>query len=194
MLRDPRWVAGLMAFDREIADEVRAAGCPCGGQLHCGNFPRKPRGLPPGFDASVLSHRLDFCCDRDGCRQRRMPPSVIWLGRRVYVSVAVLLGAALRNGDTPERVRRVCELTGASARTLRRWVLWWREVFTTTATWRVLGPRVTMRAPECDLPLALLNVSSTEDPVQTLTRVLTWLLPLTSRTGPPLGSRFAMLF
>ncbi len=186
----------MMALDLEIAAEILATGCSCGGRLHRADFPRKPRGLPPGFDASVLARRVDLCCDRDGCRRRALPPSVIWLGRRVYVGVAVVLGAALRNGDTPDRVQRVSELTGASTRTVHRWVRWWRETFVTTPTWRILRARVMPHdaAAEHDLPRSLLNALPADDPLVKLTRVMTWLLPLTSRTPPPPGSRFSMLF
>lgn len=195
MFRDPRWIVGLMALDREIAEEIRQLGCGCGGRLHRADFPRKGRGLPIGLDAAP-SRRIAFCCDRDGCRSRTLPPSVIWLGRRVYVGVAVLLGAALRNGPTPARVRRVCELTGASERTLRRWVQWWLETFTETPTWRLLRSRLLTRDPsaESTLPRSLLDAAHADDPVATITRVMVWLLPLTSSFALPPGSRFSMVF
>ena len=70
LLLDPRWVAGMLALDVALADEVRSAGCPCGGRLHRASYPRKPRGLLPGFDVEALSRRTSFCCHRDGCRER----------------------------------------------------------------------------------------------------------------------------
>lgn len=187
---------GLLTLDREIAEETQARRCPCGGRLDRADFPRKPRGLPNGFDTSALSRRLAFCCDADGCRARTLPPSVIWLGRRVYVGVVVLLGAALRNGATPERVQRICELTGASGRTVHRWVQWWRETFTETPTWRLLRSRLAAGslADGSALPRCLLEAAHTDDPVATTTRVMVWLLALISRVAPPPGSRFSMLF
>lgn len=187
---------GLLTLDREIAEETQARRCGCGGRLHRADFPRKPRGLPIGFDAELLSRRLAFCCDVDGCRTRALPPSVIWLGRRVYLGVVVLLGAALRNGASPERVRRICELTGASRRTVHRWVHWWLETFTETPTWRLVRPRLVSGdlAAASTLPLALLDAARADDPLATITRVMVWLLPLTSSVAPPPGSRFSMLF
>lgn len=56
----------LLSIDRDLADSARQRACPCGGRLHCANFPRKPRGggddLPEQY-----GYRLSFCCDRDGC-------------------------------------------------------------------------------------------------------------------------------
>ena len=33
----------LLAVDEDLAEETRKKGCPCGGRLHCANYPRKPR-------------------------------------------------------------------------------------------------------------------------------------------------------
>jgi hypothetical protein len=56
--------------------------------------------LLPGFDVEALSRRTSFCCHRDGCRERATPPSVVFLGRRVYAGAAVVLGVA-RARDLP---------------------------------------------------------------------------------------------
>jgi hypothetical protein len=32
----------LWAVDEDLAAETRNKGCPCGGRLHCANYPRKP--------------------------------------------------------------------------------------------------------------------------------------------------------
>lgn len=196
LLRDPRWVAGLLALDVTLTEETQAAGCPCGGRLHRASYPRKPRGLPPGFDDAALGRRASFCCDRDGCRARATPPSVVFLGRRVYVGAAVVLAAALRHGPTPERLARIVALTGVSLRTLRRWLLWWRDTFLTTPLGRSLRGRLVLRdatAP-ARLPCSLLEAADEDDPAAALERVLTWLLPLSSRTPLPARSRFARLF
>src|SRR5262245_15215104 len=76
----------LFSIDQDLAETARKQACSCGGRLHCANYPRKSRGtgddLPPQYDC-----RLSFCCDRDGCRKRVTPPSVRFLGRRVYLGV-----------------------------------------------------------------------------------------------------------
>ena len=196
LLRDPRWVAGFLALDAALAEELRDSGCPCGGRLHRASYPRKPRGLPPGFDNAALARRASFCCDRDGCRERATPPSVVFLGRRVYVGAAVVLAAALRHGPTPERLARIVALTGVSLRTLRRWLAWWRTTFAATTLGRILLGRLVLRDATAPtrLPYSLLEAADEGEPGAALERVLTWLLPLSSRPPLPARSRFARLF
>jgi len=80
---------GLLEIDREYARLAKAAGCSCGGVLDVANYQRKPRGV------SAMDHvyetRLSFCCRRDGCRKRVTPPSVRFLGRKIYVAMIVIL-------------------------------------------------------------------------------------------------------
>ena len=54
-----------------------------------------------------------FCCDREGCRKRVTPPSVRFLGRKVYLHAVIILVAAMRQGATPRRVHELSELFGA---------------------------------------------------------------------------------
>ena len=54
-----------------------------------------------------LRIRLSFCCDRDGCRKRTTPPSVRFLGRKVYLGAIVILISAMRQGPSPRRVREL---------------------------------------------------------------------------------------
>ena len=41
---DSRFYEFLFRVDEEIAAEVQAGGCRCGGVLHSASYPRKPRG------------------------------------------------------------------------------------------------------------------------------------------------------
>ena len=112
---------------------TREQACPCGGRLHSANYRRKPRGggdqLPEDY-----GYRLSFCCDREGCRKRATPPSVRFLGRKVYLfGVVVILVAAMRQGPSPQRVRELSRLFGADRRTIARWQVFWRERFPQTA-------------------------------------------------------------
>src|SRR5512137_137825 len=85
----------LFSIDQELAATACQAGCSCGGRLHRADFPRKPRGgpadLPPEY-----GYRLSFCCNREGCRKRVTPPSVRFLGRKVYFAAVIILVAAMR--------------------------------------------------------------------------------------------------
>ena len=117
----------LLALDRELAREAKQRGCPrCGGVLDVADYPRKPRGGPFGLD-SEQHRRLSLCCRRDGCRLRVTPPSVRFLGRRVYISVVVLLGGVLLQGPTRWRADALRNALGADRRTLKRWRRWWVE-------------------------------------------------------------------
>ena len=46
LLQDRTFYATLAQFDDDLAVEVHARGCPCGGRLHRADYPRKPRGGP----------------------------------------------------------------------------------------------------------------------------------------------------
>ncbi len=53
----------LFLTDADLAEEVRKKGCPyCGGPLHQGNYPRKPRGGPADLpDELQIRHSLTIC-------------------------------------------------------------------------------------------------------------------------------------
>lgn len=100
--------------------------------------------------------RESFCCDQDGCRRRATPPALRFLGRKVFFSVWVLLLAALRNGPTPQRLRRLSEHYAVSERTIRRWQRWWRETLPQKPIWVALRGRLALPISEGELPASLL--------------------------------------
>jgi hypothetical protein len=110
----------LEKIDEDLAESIRGQGClKCGvGQLHSARYPRKPRGLLQGTN---WEKRFSFCCDQDGCRRRATPPSVRFLARKVYAGFVVVLLAAVGQGLSADRVRRLREITGVDRRTLERW-------------------------------------------------------------------------
>ena len=82
----------LFAIDQDLAESTRQKACPCGGRLHCAHYPRKPRGIDDLPDA--YRYRLSFCCDRDGCRKRRVD---LWvLSGAQSVATGSHRGTALR--------------------------------------------------------------------------------------------------
>ena len=102
-LADARLYEVLARIDADLAETTRQAGCRlCGDVLHSARFPRKPRGGPAGLPADY-DRRHSFCCAGDDCRKRRTPPSVRFLGRKVYLGAVVVLATALRHGPTRTR-------------------------------------------------------------------------------------------
>ena len=134
LLRDASLYHVLFTLDQELAEEARAEGCPCGGRLHRANYARKPRGGPAELGPEH-GQRLSWCCAREGCRRRKTPRSVRFLGRRVYLGAVVLLVSALQGGLTDKRVDRLQELLGVSRRTLWRWRRWWGQLFPGSSFW-----------------------------------------------------------
>jgi hypothetical protein len=181
LLGDTSFLELLLEIDREKAAEVRAGRCPlCGGPLHVGHFCRKPRGfrgpLPDGFEV-----RFDYCCGR--CRKRCMPPSIRFLGRRIYLGVVVTLATALQHGVTSWRARILRQHLGMSKSTLERWRQWWREQLPATEFWdRVRGELPpTLRLDR--LPQSLLAVFAGIVRVRLLALVR-WLASITTGSCP----------
>lgn len=154
--RGERFWSFLLRIDRDLAENERQHGCSCGGRLHCADYPRRPRGCPDELPEAYRK-RLSFCCNRDGCRRRVTPPSVRFLGRKIYLSTVVVLIAAMRHGATPRRVRELSQLTGADRRTIDRWQIFWREDFPQTPFWRVARCRIFSVVEMLPLPRSLMD-------------------------------------
>jgi hypothetical protein len=178
--------AQLERIDEEVARRVAAEGCPrCGGPLHRGNYIRKPRGALIARAGEAFVVRFSLCCGREGCRKRATPPSVRFLGRRVYLGAVVIVASivALALRAAGEIRRR----TGVPARTTRRWLGWWQGPFLDTEVF------VTICARLIGVEVGKVPASIVGRLADTLTeqvqRMLTWLAPLT--TGSVLdGARF----
>lgn len=172
----------LLHLDRELARQARKGGCLfCGGKLHQANYPRKPRGAPVAGDPAYCV-RHSFCCAAEGCRRRHTPASVLFLRRKVFFAAVVVLSGCLHQGPSRERLEHLCKLTGASLRTLKRWLKWWRVEFVESAFWR--GHRGLFARPVCvaSLPHSLL-CSFLGEARDQLVSLLRFLGPLTSRTA-----------
>jgi hypothetical protein len=147
----------LLRIDAELAEMTRRAGCGrCEGVLHKASYPRKPRGGPADLPAGY-GMRASYCCAVDGCRTRATPPSVRFLGRRVYLGAVVVLASALQHGVSAFRARQLTELFGASRQTLLRWRSWWLEAFAASRFWQSLRGRVMPAVDETTLPCSLLE-------------------------------------
>lgn len=180
LLRDASLYEQLLAFDHDLAVEARAAGCAfCAGILHSARYPRKPRGGPDDLGPDYAT-RLSFCCAADGCRRRTTPPSVRYLGRRVYLGAGVVLVTAMLSGITTTRAAQLRAWLGVSARTLKRWRAWWRATFVASAFWRGAQGRFMPPVATDALPASLLERFAGDERTRLL-YALGFLAPLTTR-------------
>jgi hypothetical protein len=178
---------GLTAVDRAIVERAARQPCrDCGGPLYRGDYPRKPRGGEIAAIAEGFDRRFSLCCGREGCRHRATPPSVRFLGRRVYVGAVVIVAAAF--ALTATVAAAAARATGVPARTTRRWLRWWRGPFTTSVAFAELSGRLVPAPERSRLPISLLERLA-EDRTAAVAKLLGWLAPLTTTSGPD-GSRW----
>jgi hypothetical protein len=156
--RSARFWDFLFEVDQDLAETARKKRCPaCGGRLDTANYPRKPRGGPDKLPESYRQ-RFSFCCDADGCRKRLTPPSVRFLGRKVYLGAIVVLISAMRQGPSPRRVHELTNLYGADRKTIARWQLFWRDLFPQTHFWKTARARLVPTVTIVALPFSLFHV------------------------------------
>jgi hypothetical protein len=183
LFREPNFWLFLLSVDRELAETAHQKACPCGGRLHRANYPRKPRGGPKDLPEQYRL-RFSFCCDRDACRKRMTPPSVRFLGPKVYLAAVVILVSAMRHGPSPRRVRELSTRFGAHRRTIARWLVFWKELFPHTEFWRGKSGRFMPPVDIAALPQSLLDrLLGTDDPCQGWGRLLKFLSPITIAGG-----------
>jgi len=177
----PKTIPFLEKVDADLTEVVRLKGCSyCAeGKLHRADYKRKPRGVPSWPDEPK---RFSLCCNQEGCRRRHTPPSVRFLGRRVYGGVVALLIPAMMHGLKPERVvqiRKVLDLK-IDRRTLERWRQWWLGLFVESTFWK--EARARFMPPLCPktLPLSLCLSFALEDRRDRLLELLRFLSPITT--------------
>ena len=188
MLSDSRLWGFLLECDRDLAREARQAGCAfCGSPLHRADFPRKPRGGPENLPPEYGS-RFSLCCSADDCRRRLTPPSVRFLGRKVYLKALIILVTSMRQGPTPQRLCELHRLFGVARRTLGRWQAWWQEFFPRTLFWKAARARFMPPLRDDALVWELSRVFDIASSVEKLLRLLRFLCPITTRLGLALHS------
>jgi hypothetical protein len=164
----------LEKVDADLAEAAHRQGClSCGGKLHRADYDRKPRGGPH------WDRRDSFCCAQDGCRRRRTPESVRFLGRRVYAGLVVVLISAMIHGLNAERVRRLREVLKIDPRTLERWRQWWLDTFVRSSFWK--AARACFMPPLCEQTLpGSLCVRFEVERRDRLLELLQFLAPITT--------------
>jgi hypothetical protein len=149
----------LFSIDTDLARACRDRRCPwCGGPLHDAHYERKPRGGPVDIP-DHCSRRLSLCCGRDGCRHRVLPPSCLFLGRKVYWAAIVLVVVAARQrrpGSVSASTLR--RSFGVSWETVKRWMSFFAEVFPRSEPWRRCRGLVPATVRNDELPAALLEL------------------------------------
>ncbi len=173
ILSNIKFFQQLVLIDRDLAEQTRFAGCPCGGPLHQAHFPRKPRSCPAEV-RDDFSQRWSFCCGK--CRKRNTAVSVRFLGRRVHLALAVVLVSA--RGPTPAATRKVAQQLSIDSRTIERWRQWWREQFPATHLWQTMCARFMPPVDIRLLPEALLARYG-DCGHEAMQRLLLFLTPLT---------------
>ena len=177
LLADATFHELLLAYDRDLADTAREAGCPCGGVLHSAKYPRKPR---PRLRRLGPEHQMrsSYCCAVDGWRSRATPPSLRFLGRKVYLAVAVLLISLMQHGINEGRMRRLTQAIGVDRRTVARWRVWWRDAFTTTPFWQIARAAFMPPIDAEQLPVAIIE-RFTGSAAERMIALLRFLAPIT---------------
>lgn len=172
----------LDAEDARTAAVVKAANCPaCGGRLDQANYPRKPRGGEVGCAGEIFRRRRSFCCSREGCRHRQTPASLVFLGRRVYLAVTIVL-ASWRSAVT------VAAAPASPPRwTLRRWLAWFVTELPSTSWFTTVRARMSpSMEPGEQMPGALLDRLMMHHTIaEAITAVLRLLSTVTSAPTRP---------
>lgn len=122
----------LEKIDMVLAKIAHERHCQhCGGPLDVANYGRKIRGN--GLDKPVIKYGL--CCRQEGCRKRATVESVRFVGGFIYSSMTILLACYLLNGSQI-RFKNILRRFNLNPRTLKRWNIFWSEIFEKTAFWK----------------------------------------------------------
>ena len=182
-------------FDADVAAaaRIRATGCvhDCGGRLDVANYPRKGRGLDDETErAGQYDLRLSLCCSREGCRRRATPPSVRFLGRRIFVAALVIAGAM----TTVDTRTSIPSATPSPARQTRgRWRAFWREQLVRSAMYiEMIGARMSPTIDASEMPDVLVE-RCRGDIFERLHSVLRLLAPWTTISVTPESARSVMV-
>jgi hypothetical protein len=175
ILQEPAFFRFLTRIDEELAAATRIRGCrACEGPLHVANYPRKPRGCPVAV-REEYSRRLSFTCGR--CDLRTTSASVRFAGRRVYLTVVLML-VSPPDGASARALRDQLRIAPV---TLKRWCRWWRETFPSTRFWQSVDERFMPPVTIARLPQSLLERFEASSTIERLAHALRFIAPLSTR-------------
>jgi len=183
LLQDRLLFKLLEKMDLDLLERAREGRCLiCGAAVHRADYDRQAHKWLPEWDK-----RWSLCCCREGCRKRKTPPSVRFLGRRVYPGIVVVLVSAMMHGLSAARVERVRQELGIDVRTLGRWRQWWLEEFVESPFWKAARGRLMPPVDEGRLPLSLVDAFGARHR-EGLVRLLKFLSPLTTASCPEVAA------
>ena len=180
LLKDGRLRKLLEHGDEDLARDCREGRCVlCKGVLHSAKYKRQPLGPQ---EVAGWDRRYSFCCAEEGCRKRHTPPSLRFLGRKVYVGVVVVLVSAMMHGLKPKRVERLRQELGIDERTLKRWRRWWLCNFVQSGFWKGARAHFMPGLDEEILPLSLVEIFGAKRR-EGLVKLMEFLAPITVPGG-----------
>ena len=116
--------------------------------------------------------------------RRVTPPSVRFLGRKVYLAAVVVLVAPCGKGPLRGESASFPNVFGADRQTIARWQVFWQEHFPQTQFWKVARSRLVPVVEIVILPLSLLDAFlGRVDPCQDWGVLLRFLSPITITGG-----------
>ncbi len=147
----------LHRIDLDLAEQKQRAGCPfCGGSLHYSNYIRKPRGGPELPDS--LCKRFSFCCANVNCRRRTLPASTLFMDRRVYFRVVILIVTTLsQNKPQKPSKNSLSRMFGVDLKTINRWLKYFRDIFPQSNMWKTVRGLLSSSVSSLSLPGSLVE-------------------------------------
>ncbi len=147
----------LHRIDIDLADQQQKAGCPfCGGSLHYSNYQRQPRGGP--ILPESLNTRLSFCCSKEDCRRRTLPKSTLFMDRRVYFRVVILIVTTLSQNKPQEYSKNMLsKMLEANRKTINRWLAYFRKIFPKSQIWKTVRGIINPAVINLELPGSLVK-------------------------------------
>ena len=158
LLQDVSLFRVLHQIDQDLALACQHVGCPfCCSPLHKAPYTRKPRGGPNSIPEEYCV-RLSLCCSKEDCRRRVLPPSCLFLGRKVYWGAIILIVTTLRQQNPKNNsINMLARKFNVSRSTVVRWIRYFHEVFPKNPRWQRLRGLVSVQISNHDLPRSLVE-------------------------------------
>jgi hypothetical protein len=172
----------LEQHDERGVRQVAAEGClKCDGPLHRSDYDRKPRGALIAPAGATFVVRFSLCCGQEGCRKRSTPPSLRFLGRRVYLGAVVIVASVVARALGVSAGAESRRVTGVPVRTTQRWLGWWQGPFVSTEVFVAVCARLVGVAVD-QLPASIVS-RLPGSPAEQVRVMLELLAPLTTGQG-----------